>query len=183
MKILASAAVCLIFCLPAVSQTSAANAASPTSLPSVEITAARGPRDIEDLTRQKILHDYAAAWQTLAAGLDQNRAGLLNDYFTGFAKDEFTRTIKQQAGNGIHRHYVDHGHKLEAVFYSPDGGVMQLRDSAEYEIQVFDGSKLLHSESVTAKFLVLMTPAADRWMVRLLQDLPEQEAANQGVHQ
>jgi hypothetical protein len=118
------------------------------------------------------LHDYAAAWKTLATGLEQNRPELLNDYFTGFAKDEFARTIKQQSGAGIHRHYVDHGHKLEALFYAPDGGVMQLRDNAEYEIQIFDGAKLLHSEAVTARFLVLMTPAADRWLVRLLQDVP-----------
>jgi hypothetical protein len=97
---------------------------------------------------------------------------VLNDYFTGFARDEFSQTIKQQARTGIHRRYVDHGHKLEALFYSPDGGVMQLRDNAEYEIQIFDGARLLHSESVTATFLVLMTPAADRWMVRLLQDVP-----------
>lgn len=108
----------------------------------------------------------------MATGLEQNRAELLNDYFTGFARDEFTRTIKEQAGTGIHRHYVDHGHKLEALFYSPDGGVMQLQDNVEYEVQIFDGARLLHSQTVTARFLVLMTPAADRWMVRLLQDVP-----------
>ena len=138
----------------------------------MELSASRGPRDIEDLTRQKIVHDYAAAWKTLAAGLEQNRAELLNDYFTGIAKHEFTRTITEQAATGIHRHYVDHGHKLAVLFYSPDGGVMQLQDNVEYEIQIFDGNRLLHSESMTAKFLVLMTPAADRWMVRLLQGVP-----------
>ena len=172
MKVLASAVACLLFSIPGVPQTPLVNAASRASLPSVELTAARGPRDIEDLTRQKILHDYAAAWKTLANGFEQNRADLLNDYFTGFAKDEFSRAIKQQAGTGIHRLYVDRGHKLEAIFYSPDGGLMQLRDKAEFEIQIFDGAKLLHSETVSARFLVLMTPAADRWMVRLLQDVP-----------
>ena len=172
MKVLASAIACLLFSLPAAPQTAVVSVAPPTSLPSVELTAARGPREIEDLTRQKILHDYSAAWKTLAAGFEQNRADLLNDYFTGFAKDEFSRAIKQQTGTGIHRHYVDRGHKLEAIFYSPDGGLMQLRDTAEYEIQIFDGTQLLHSETVSARFLVLMTPAADRWMVRLLQDVP-----------
>jgi hypothetical protein len=127
---------------------------------------------MEDLTRQKIVHDYAAAWQTLVTALEQNRAELLNDYFTGFAKKEFMRTITEQAGIGIHRHYVDQGHKLEALFYSPDGGVIQLQDNAEYEVQIFDGAKLLHSEKITARFLVLMTPTADRWVVRLLQDVP-----------
>jgi len=170
-KLFASVAACLLLSVPSVPQ--AAISSVPTaSLPRVNLTASRGPREIEDLTRQKIVHDYAAAWKTLAAGLEQNRASLLNDYFTGFAKDEFTRTIKEQAGTGIHRHYVDHGHKLEALFYSPDGGVMQLQDNVEFEVQIFDGAKLLHSETVTARYLVLMTPAADRWMVRLLQDVP-----------
>jgi hypothetical protein len=144
----------MLFCVPGVPQTALVNAASRASLPSVELTATRGPREIEDLTRQKILHDYAAAWKTLAAGFEQNRA------------------INEQAGTGIHGVYVDRGHKLEAIFYSPDGGLMQLRDNAEYEIQIFDGAKLLHSETVSVRFLVLMTPAADRWMVRLLQDVP-----------
>ncbi len=49
---------------------------------------------------------------------------------------------------------------------------MQLQDNVEYEVQIFDGARLLHSQTVTARFLVLMTPAADRWMVRLLQDVP-----------
>ncbi len=142
------------------------------SLPRVELSSSRGPRDVEDLTRQKIVHDYAAAWQTLAAGLEQNRAELLNDYFTGSAKKEFTQTIADQTGTAIHRHYVDHGHKLDALFYSPDGGVIQLQDDAEYEVQIYDGAKLLHGEKMTARFLVLMTPTADRWMVRLLQNVP-----------
>jgi hypothetical protein len=171
MKVFVGAA-CLLLASQGVTQTAVVNAASPGSVPRVELTATRGPRDIEDLTRQKILHDYAAAWKTLAMGFEQNRAGILNDYFTGFAKDEFSRAIKEQAATGIHRHYVDRGHKVEAVFYSPDGGVMQLRDNAEFEIQIFDGAKLLHSEIVSARFLVLMTPAADRWMVRLLQEVP-----------
>lgn len=172
MKFFATAVVCLLFPVSGIPQTAVVRSTPTASLPSVELTVSRGPRDIEDLTRRKILHDYAAAWQTLDAGLEQNRSELLNDYFTGFAKDEFTRTIQEQAGTGIHRQYVDHGHKLEVLFYSPDGGVMQLQDNAEYNVQIFDGDRLLHSETMTARFLVLMTPGADRWMVRLLQDVP-----------
>jgi hypothetical protein len=127
---------------------------------------------MEELTRQKIVHDYSAAWQTLTTGLEQNRAELLNDYFTGFARKELGETIADQAATAIHRHYVDHGHKLEAIFYSPDGGVIQLQDDAEYEVEIFDGAKLIHGEKMTARFLVLMTPSADRWMVRLLQNVP-----------
>ena len=172
MNVLASTAACLLFALPGVTQTVGGSTPPSSSLPSVRLTVSRGPREIEDLTRQKILHDYAAAWQSLDAGLEQNRAELVNDYFTGFAKDEFTRTIQVQSATGIHRHYVDHGHELEVLFYSPDGGVMQLQDNVEYEVQIFDGERLLHSETMTARYLVLMTPAADRWMVRLLQDVP-----------
>ena len=167
-----AAAFLLVFALwtPMAAVVSVAPASS--SLPGVELTVSRGPRDLEDLTRQKIVHDYAGAWQSLAAGLEQNRAELLNDYFTGFAKQEFTQTIAEQAGTSIHRHYGDQSHKVEVLFYSPDGGVIQLQDNAEYEIQIFDGAKLLHSEKMTARFLVLMTPTADRWVVRLLQDVP-----------
>lgn len=171
MKLFASAAAFLL-CFGLWAPKTAVIGSAPPSLPRVELTASRGPRDLEDLTRQKIVHDYAAAWQTLAAGLEQNRAELLNDYFTGFAKREFTQTIADQTGTAIHRHYVDHGHELEAVFYSPDGSVIQLQDNAEFEVQIFDGARLLHGEKMTARFLVLMTPAADRWMVRLLQNVP-----------
>ncbi len=143
-----------------------------SSLPAVDFTVSRGPRDMEDLTRQKIVHDYAEAWQTLAEAVKQNRPELLNGYFTGFAKEEFTQTIAEQRGIGIHRHYIDHGHTVQALFYSPDGGVMQLQDNAEYEVQIFDGAKLIHGERMSVRFLVLMTPAADRWMVRLLQNVP-----------
>ena len=173
MKLLASTvALLLLYVLWAPNIAVVSSAPPAPSLPSVELTASQGPRDLEDLTRQKIVHDYATAWQTLATGLEQNRAELLDGYFTGFAKEEFTRTIAEQAYTGIHRHYVDHGHKLEALFYSPDGGVIQLQDNAEYEVQIFDDARLLHSGKITVRFLVLMTPAADRWMVRLLQDVP-----------
>ncbi len=136
--------------------------------------ASMGPREIEDLTRKKILRDYAAAWRTLAVALDQNRAAALGEYFTGFAQAEFGKAIAEQTATGIHRRYTDRGHKLEGVFYSQDGGVMQLRDTAQYDEQVFDGDKLLYSQPVTSTYVVIMTPAADRWMVRLLQATPAQ---------
>lgn len=143
------------------------------SLPSVQLSATRGgPRELEDLTRQKMLRDYALAWQTLATAMEQNRPGVVNEYFAGFANKKFSKAIKEQAATGIHRQYVDHGHKLELVFYSTDGGLMQLLDNADLEVQTFDGSKLLHSEHAPVRFMVLMTPGADRWMVRLMQDVP-----------
>jgi hypothetical protein len=172
LKPFANAAACLLLSVPGVAQIAVTDSTQTAALPRVELTASRGPRNIEDLTRKKILHDYAAAWRTLDTGLEQNRPELLDDYFTGFAKHEFAQSIKAQAVTGIHCRHVDHGHKLEVLFYSPDGGVMQLRDNAEYEVQIFDGDRLLHSERMKARFLVLMTPAADRWMVRILQNVP-----------
>jgi hypothetical protein len=173
LKLFASAAAFLLcFGLWAPNTAVVSSAPASSSLPRVDFTESRGPRDMEDLTRQEIVHDYAAAWQTLAVGLEQNRAELLNGYFTGFAKQEFAQTIAEQGGIGIHRHYVDHGHTLQAIFYSPDGGVIQLQDNVDYEVQIFDGAKLLHGEKGSARFLVLMTPSADRWMVRLLQSVP-----------
>ena len=173
MKLFASAAVFLL-CLGLWTPKTAVVGSVPasSSLPGVDFAVSRGPRDMEELTRQKIVHDYAAAWQTLTVGLEQNRAELLNGYFTGFAKKEFVETIAEQGRTGIHRHYIDHGHTLQALFYSPDGGVIQLQDTTDYEVQIFDGAKLLHGERVSARFLVLMTPSADRWMVRLLQSVP-----------
>ncbi|MGA3091343.1 MAG: hypothetical protein ABSD75_22265 [Terriglobales bacterium] len=173
MRLFANAAAILLgFGLWAPKTAVVSSLPAPSSLPRVDFIVSRGPRDMEELTRQKIVHDYAEAWQTLALGLEQNRAELLNGYFTGFAKQEFGQTIAEQGGIGIHRHYVDHGHRLQALFYSPDGGVMQLQDDTEYEVQVFDGARLLHVGKVSVRFLVLMTPAADRWMVRLMQSVP-----------
>ena len=173
MRIAASAIALLLSLAAWQPKETVVNAAPSSSLPKVELGTGRvGPREIEGLTRNKILHDYASAWQTLATGLEQNRPDILNDYFTGPANKEFTTVIAEQTATGIHREYVDHGHKLVVIFYSPDGGVMQLWDKAEYEVRIFDGSRLIHSERTAIRFLVLMTPAADRWMVRLLQDVP-----------
>jgi hypothetical protein len=46
---------------------------------------------------------------------------------------------------------------------------MELRDQAHYDIQILDGSKVIYEGPVTAEYIVLMTPGADRWLVRQLQ--------------
>ena len=143
----------------------------------VELNAADlGPRAIEDLTSKSVPRDYGFAWQTMAQALDQNRLDLINGYFTGFAKANLTDRIKQQIKNDLHVRYTDHGHKLTAIFYSPNGDVMQLRDDAQFEIQVLDGDKLIHSEPAHLQYMVLMTPGADRWLVRDLQAVPTKES-------
>lgn len=139
-------------------------------LPRVQLNADNvSPRPIEDLTGKSIPRDYALAWQTLAQALASNKTGLLDGYFTGSAKQDFTKRINAQIKSGLQTRYTDRGHKLEALFYSPAGDVMELRDHAQFDMQVFDGSKVIYEEPVNAQFMVLMTPGADRWMVRQLQ--------------
>ena len=146
------------------------------SVPSVELNADDlGPRPIEQLTSQVITRDYAHAWQAMAEALDSNGKDLLDASFTGWAKENLSNLIAQQERTGIHTHYVDHGHKLVALFYSPAGDAMQLRDQAQLEMQIFDGHKLIDSEQVTLQYMVLMTPGADRWLVRDLETIPEAE--------
>ena len=139
-------------------------------LPKVQLNAdAISPRPIEELTGKNITRDYAWAWQTLARAMAQNRPQLLDAYFTGFAKNTWAQAVADQKSAGLQTRYTDHGHKVEAFFYSPNGDAIELRDTAQLEIQLFDGSKMIHQEQVELHYLVIMTPAADRWVVRLLE--------------
>lgn len=131
-----------------------------------------GPRQMEDVTGRNIPRDWGRAWQTLAVALEQNRPDLLGRYFTGFAQQKLAATIATQVKTGLRTRYIDHGHKLAAYFYSPDGGALELHDTADLEIQVFDGNDLVHSDRVTLHYIGLMTPAADHWEVRLLESVP-----------
>jgi hypothetical protein len=131
-----------------------------------------GPRQMEDVTGHNIPRDWGRAWQTLAIAFAQNRPELLGRYFTGFAQQKLVAAIATQEKTGLRTRYIDHGHKLAAYFYSPDGGAIELHDTADVEIQVFDGSDLVHSDRVTLHYIGLMTPSADHWEVRLLESVP-----------
>ncbi len=145
------------------------------SLPRVSLNAESiAPRPIEQRTGETVTRDYAHAWQDLAECLDANRTDLLNDYFTGTAKERLTKRITDQRKSGLRTQYVDHGHQVKAVFYSPDGGEMQLVDQAQIEVSVFDGQKPIFTANSTHKYLVLMTPGADRWYVRSLESIPDE---------
>jgi hypothetical protein len=145
-----------------------------TSLPKVVLASTNvEPRQIEELTSKSIPRDYAFAWKTMAQALAENRTELLDGYFTGFAKDNLAQRIADQKRTGIHTRYIDHGHKLEAIFYSPAGDAMQLRDRARMEVQILDGGNVIHREQVNLQYLVLMTPGADRWLVRDVETTPE----------
>jgi hypothetical protein len=144
------------------------------SLPEVHLDAAGlTPRPIEDLTGTTIARHYALAWRDLAAALESGRGEGIGEEFVGFAKDRLLKRITEQNQAGMHTHIVDHGHHLKAVFYSTDGSAMQLLDQAQLEIQTFDGNKLLATQSAPREYMVLVTPGADRWYVRDLEEVPD----------
>jgi hemin uptake protein HemP len=132
-----------------------------------------GPRSVESLTEQVILRDYRFAWTSVAQALEFNTLDPLEGAFTGESKQALSRSVTNQQRSGLSQKYVDQNHKVQAVFYAPEGDVIELHDTAEYELQILDGGKLIHEEHVVAHYIVLMTPAADRWMVRHLQAVPQ----------
>lgn len=140
-------------------------------LPDVHLDAdGLAPRPIEELTGTMIARHYAMAWRDLAEALESGRAGRLDEEFVGFAKDRLRQRVGEQKQAGVHVRIVDHGHHLKAVFYSTDGTAMQLLDQAQLEIQTFDGNKLLDTQNASHEYMVLMTPGADRWYVRDLEE-------------
>ncbi len=130
------------------------------------------PRQLEDKTEASVIRDYKSAWQNLAGAMEQNRADLLDASFVGFAHDKLGKAIDDQKKNGLRRRYIDHGHKLEAVFYSYDGSAMQLKDTANVEVELMDGDKVVSSQPGTIFYMVLMTPAEDSWKVRDIEAVP-----------
>lgn len=147
-------------------------AAAAQSLPQVHLDAeGLSPRPIEQLTGTAIARDYALAWRDMASASESGQPASLSEEFVGFAKERLAQRVAEQNRTGVHVRIVDHGHHLKAVFYSADGSAMQLFDHAELEIQIFDGGKLLDTENVPHEYVVLMTPGADRWYVRDLEEV------------
>jgi hypothetical protein len=132
-----------------------------------------GPRAIESLTQNAIVRDYRTAWNNMAQALESNSVGPLDGPFTGEAKTWLWQSVLSQQKTGLSRRYVDQNHKVEAVFYAPEGDVIELHDTADYQLQILDGGKVVQEEHVTAHYVVLMTPSADRWLVRHLQSVQQ----------
>jgi hypothetical protein len=140
----------------------------------VQLDAKRsGPRVVESITERGIVRDYRAAWLNLAQALEFNTPGSLAGSFTGEVQQWLAATISSQQQTGLTQRYLDQTHKLEVVFYAPEGDVIELHDTAQYQLQVLDSRKLLHSESVIIHYVVLITPGADRWVIRQLQAVPQ----------
>ncbi len=129
-----------------------------------------GPREIEDSTEAAIVRDYGTAWKSLETALNDNSKEALDPGFVGFARDRYAARIADQKQSRLRTRIVDHGHKVQAIFYSPEGSTMQLRDAAQLEIQVLDGSDVVSSRKITRNYLAIMTTTEDRWKVRVLQE-------------
>ena len=147
-------------------------AASPAVQVQLDISKA-GPRAVEPLTERAILRDYRFAWMSMAQALQSNSFDPLAGPFAGEAKKWLSETVASQQRSGVTQQYVDQNHQVEAVFYAPEGDVMELHDTAEYRLLVSAGGKLIHDDHVVLHFVVLMTPASDRWVIRQLQAVPQ----------
>jgi hypothetical protein len=131
-----------------------------------------GPRAVEPLTQRSILRDYKFAWANLNQALQSNSAGPLNGLFAGTASTWLDAAVANQRKDGLTSRYLNQTHKVEAVFYAPEGDVIELHDTAEYDFQILNGNDAIHSEHTVVHYVVLMTPGADRWVVRQLQAVP-----------
>jgi hypothetical protein len=135
---------------------------------SIDITKA-GPRSVEGLTEQSVARNYRDAWDNLSRALQFNLVEPLDGPFTGVAKEWLIASVTSQRQSGLTQRYLNQNHTLEAVFYAPEGDVIELHDTASYQEQVWDGGRLIQEQSVVVHYIVLMTPSADRWVVRNLQ--------------
>lgn len=145
-----------------------------SAMPSVSLNVQQAqPRQVEDTTERAVARDYAAAWQAMSQALDQNRTDLLAASFIGTANEKLTAGIGEQRKTGLHQRIIDKGHKVNVVFYSPEGSAMELQDTARLELQTMDGSKVLHSEDATMHYVALLTAAENSWKVRVIEAVPE----------
>jgi len=130
------------------------------------------PRAVESLTEVGIVRDYRLAWTSIGQALELNTLDPLEGLFAGDAKQWLKDTVASQRRSGLSQRYSQQNHRLEAVFYAPEGDVIELHDTAEYQLQVSDGNKVIGDEHVVVHYVVLMTPGADRWVIRQLQAVP-----------
>ncbi len=129
------------------------------------------PRRVEPQTEGRILADYRLAWADLAQALNSNNSGPLQSVFTGTAKNWLDQTVIRQRQTGITTRYSNQTHRLQAVFYAPEGDLIALHDTAEYNRQVVADGKVILEDHGVHRYVVLMTPGADRWVVRELTDV------------
>jgi hypothetical protein len=132
-----------------------------------------GPRAVEPLTEHSLLRDYKFAWSNLALALESNSEVPLNGLFVGNASRLLREAVNNQEKNRLTSRYLHQNHHVEAVFYAPEGDVIELHDVAEYDYEILDAGKPIHQEHAMVHYVVLMTPGADRWVVRQLQSVQQ----------
>jgi hypothetical protein len=132
-----------------------------------------GPRKIEAQTEGRILADYRMAWGDIAQSLSTNDAGAFAGLFVGNAKQWLDQTVTSQKRSGVTTRYSNQSHKLQVVFYAPEGDLIELHDVAEYDTQVLAGDKVIHEDHNAHRYVVLMTPGADRWVIRELMEVAQ----------
>lgn len=135
----------------------------------VEPSHLQGPRKLADQTATAVVNNYIEAWMSLRSALEQNRPEQLDRSFVGGARDKLAQTIREQARLGLRTSYHDRSHDVQIVFYSPEGLSVELTDTVQYDVQVRDGDKVIASQPVTQRYLVVLTPTEVRWRVRVFQ--------------
>src|SRR6476469_165454 len=134
------------------------------SKPAVQLSVKNAqPREVEDVTQNAIVRDYTLAWQAIGTSLANNTLQPLNENFAGFALDKLTQRVKDQKQNGLTTRIIDRGHKVDAIFYSPDGAAIELKDTASIETQVLDGGTVIHSDQAQIQYYAVLTGAEDCW--------------------
>jgi hypothetical protein len=140
------------------------------SRPSIEVNFDHtGPREVEDTTQKAINRDYSSAWQAITTALNNNDPAPLRQNFAGFALDQLVQRVKDQQSSGVKTRIIDHGHKVDAIFYSKDGSAMELRDTVSIETQVLEGNTVIHSDQSQIQYYAVMTSTEDRWKLRVLE--------------
>lgn len=126
-------------------------------------------RQLQEQTASAAIRDYLQSWRSLSSAFAQNRASLLNPDFVGTALGKLTDAIHEQAALGVHTLYLDDVHDIQINFYSPEGLSIQLIDTVSYNEQVFVHDRLISTQIVRTRNIVVLTPAEVRWRVRIMQ--------------
>ena len=139
----------------------------------VEPANLHGSRPLQEQTETAVIRDYMQSWESFRAALEQNSALLLDQDFVGTAKEKLTDTIQQQALLGVSTHYMDREHDLQIVFYSPEGLCIEIVDKVQYDMQFLDKKRVITTQRMSARYIVILTPSEVRWRVRVFQTVPE----------
>jgi hypothetical protein len=139
----------------------------------VDLSNLQSPRPLQKETQNAAIRDYLKAWRSLGEAFARNQPELLDADFVGTARQKFGDAIQEQVAGGISTRYQDRAHRIQIVFYSPEGLSIQIVDNVDYVVDVSSGDKLHSQQLMHARYVAVLTPAEVRWRVRLLQGGPQ----------